>query len=159
MEAQQMKKVHKGGEIVRVEPHDLQLINSDPLFKESFQRVGCLAFCEKMQRGHPEVAKQFALNFNGVKTKVGTLEFEVTEQSIATTTEIPIQGEKWFKAMSLKSDFSKDFLKPEYQEDNLSKGVPRNHMWNTLIRCSGLYRGTLHVRVDLIWFISTILDY
>jgi hypothetical protein len=24
--------------------------------------------------------------------------------------------------------FSKDFVKPEYQEDNLSKGVPRNHM-------------------------------
>jgi hypothetical protein len=66
------------------------------------------------------------LNFNGVKTKVGTLEFEVTKQSISTTTKIPIQGEKWFKAMSLKSTFSKDFLKPEYQEDNLSKGVPRN---------------------------------
>jgi hypothetical protein len=30
--------------------------------------------------------------------------------------------------MSLKSAFSKEFLKPEYQEDNLSKGVPRNHM-------------------------------
>jgi hypothetical protein len=57
MEAQQMKKVHKGGDIVRDEPHDLQLINSDPFFRESFQRVGCLDFCEKMQRGHPEVAK------------------------------------------------------------------------------------------------------
>jgi hypothetical protein len=30
--------------------------------------------------------------------------------------------------MSLKFEFSKDFLKPEYQEDNLSKGVARNHM-------------------------------
>jgi hypothetical protein len=128
MDTQQGKKIHKGGDIVRVEPHDLQLINSDPFFKEAFQRVGCLDFCEKMQRGHPEVSKKFALNFNGVKTKVGTLDFEVTEQSISTTTEIPVQGEKWFKAMSLKSAFSKDFLKPEYQEDNLSKGVPRNHM-------------------------------
>jgi hypothetical protein len=128
MDTQQGKKIHKGGDIVRVEPHDLQLFNSDPFFREAFQRVGCLDFCEKMQRGHPEVAKQFALNFNGVKTKVGTLEFEVTEQSISTTTKIPVQGEKWFKAMSLKSEFSKDFLKPEYQEDNLSKGVPRNHM-------------------------------
>jgi hypothetical protein len=92
MEAHKMKKVHKGGDIVRVEPHNLQLINSDPFFKESLQRVGCLAFFEKMQRGHPEVAKQFALKFNGVKTKFGTLEFEVTEQSIATTTQISIQG-------------------------------------------------------------------
>ena len=30
--------------------------------------------------------------------------------------------------MSLKFAFSKDFLNLEYQEDNLSKGVPRNHM-------------------------------
>jgi hypothetical protein len=121
MEAQQMKKVHKGGDIVRVETHDLQLINLDPFFREAFQRVGCLSFCEKMQRGHPEVAKTFSLNFNGVKTKFGTLEFEVTDQSISTATEIPIQGEIWFKAMSVKYDFSKDFLKPKYQEDNLSK--------------------------------------
>jgi hypothetical protein len=128
MDNQQGKKIHKGGEIVRVEPHDLQLINSDPFFREAFQRVGCLVFCEKMQRGHPEVAKQFALNFNGKKTKVGTLEFEVSEQSISTATEIPVHGESWFKAMTLNSAFSKEFLKPEYQEDNLSKGVPRNHM-------------------------------
>jgi hypothetical protein len=81
-----------------------------------------------MQRGHPEVSKQFALNFDGIKTKVGALEFEVSEQSISTTTKIHVHGEKWFKAMSLNSTFSKEFLKPEYQGDNLSKGVPRNHM-------------------------------
>jgi hypothetical protein len=71
MDSQQNKKTHKGGEIVRTEPYDMQLLNSEPLFKESFQRVGCLNFCQKMQRGHPEVAKEFALNFNGTKTKVG----------------------------------------------------------------------------------------
>jgi hypothetical protein len=38
------------------------------------------------------VAKQFALNFNGVKTKVGTLEFEVTKHSISIARKIPIQG-------------------------------------------------------------------
>jgi hypothetical protein len=128
MDNQQGKKVHKGGEIVRVEPHDMQLINSEPFFKEAFQRVGCLIFCEKMQRGHPEVAKQFALNFSGTKTKVGALEFEVSEKSISIATKIPAYGEKWFKAMSLNSTFSKEFLKPEYQGDNLSKGVPRSHM-------------------------------
>jgi hypothetical protein len=30
--------------------------------------------------------------------------------------------------MSLNSSFSKEFWKPEYQGDNLSKGVPRSHM-------------------------------
>jgi hypothetical protein len=57
MDILQGKNVHKGGQIVRVEPHDMQLINSEPFFKEAFQRVGCLIFCEKMQRGHPKVSK------------------------------------------------------------------------------------------------------
>jgi hypothetical protein len=113
MDSQQGKKVHKGEEIVRVEPHDLQLINSDPFFIEAFQRVGCLVFCEKMQRGHPKVAKQFALNFSGKNIKVGALEFEVLEQSISTTIKIHVHGETWFKAMSLNSTFYKEFLKPE----------------------------------------------
>jgi hypothetical protein len=39
-----------------------------------------------MHRGHPEVAIEFTLNFNGTKTKVGMLEFEVTELSISVAT-------------------------------------------------------------------------
>jgi hypothetical protein len=128
MDSQQGKKVHKGGEIVRVEPHDPQLINSEPFFKEEFQRVDFLIFCEKMKRGHPEVAKKFALNFSGKNTKVGALEFEFSEQYIYKTIEIHVHGEKWFKVVSLNSTFSKEFLKPRYQGDNLSKGVPRSHM-------------------------------
>jgi hypothetical protein len=90
--------------------------------------VGCLDFCEKMKIGHPEVSKQFSLNFNGKKTKFGTLEFEVSKNSISTATKILVHGENWFKTMTLNSTFSKEFLKLEYQEDNLYKGVPRNHM-------------------------------
>jgi len=53
-----------------------------------------------MKRGNLEVDKQFALNFSGTNTKVGALEFEVSEKSISIATEIPSCGEKWFKAMS-----------------------------------------------------------
>jgi hypothetical protein len=81
-----------------------------------------------MQRGHPEVARQFALHFDGLKTKVGDLEFEVSETSISTATWIPITRENWFKSMALDATFSKEFLKPEYQTNNLSKGVPRSHL-------------------------------
>ena len=112
MDSQQGKKIHKGGEIVKDEPHDMQLINSRQFFKEVFQRVGFLNFCEKMQRGHPKVAKQFALNFSGTKTKVEVMKCEVSEQSNFVATEIHDCGEKWFKAMSLNYSFSKEFLKP-----------------------------------------------
>jgi hypothetical protein len=30
--------------------------------------------------------------------------------------------------MTLNATFSREFLKPKYQKDNLPKGVPRNHM-------------------------------
>jgi hypothetical protein len=30
--------------------------------------------------------------------------------------------------MTLNASFSKDFLKPDHQKDNFSKGVPRSHL-------------------------------
>jgi hypothetical protein len=67
-----------------------------------------------MQRGHPELARKFALNFDGTKTKVGTIELEVSEATIAASTEIPNIGERWFKSMTLNAAFSKYFLKPDH---------------------------------------------
>jgi hypothetical protein len=49
-----------------------------------------------MKRGHLEVARGFSLNFDGTKTKVRTLELEVSEATIAASTEIPNIGERWF---------------------------------------------------------------
>jgi hypothetical protein len=53
------------------------------------------------------------LHFDGKKTKVGDLEFEVTEASISAATGIPISGEKWFKAMALSSTYYKYLFKLE----------------------------------------------
>jgi len=128
METPQKKKSHKGGTVVRIEPSDMHLFDVEPMVREVFQRVGYLSFWQKMQRGHPEVARKFSLHFDGLKTKVGDLEFEVFEASIATTTGIPNTGERWFKSMTLNAAFSKDFLKPNYRTNNLSKGVPRSHL-------------------------------
>jgi hypothetical protein len=127
METPQMKKSHKGGKVVRTEPVDMHLFETKPMAREVFKRVGGLSFCQNMPRGHPEVTRQFELHFDGLKTKVWDLEFEVTEASISTPTKIPIIGEKWFKAMDLNVAYAKDLLKPEHQAGNLSKGVARNH--------------------------------
>jgi hypothetical protein len=81
-----------------------------------------------MHRGHPEVAIYFFLNFYGTKTKVGTLEMEVSKTTIATTTKLPNTDERWFKSMTLNVDFSKEFLKPKHRGDKLYKGVPRSHL-------------------------------
>jgi hypothetical protein len=128
MDSQQYKNTHKGGEILRTKPYDIQLLNFEPLFREAFKRVGCINFWKTKHRGHPYVAIEFALNFNGTKTKVGMLEFDVLDHSIFVAIEIHKSGENWFKVMSLNTTFSKEFLKPEYQDDNFSKGVPRSHI-------------------------------
>ena len=75
MNSPQQRKAHKGGGIVRKNPYDMNLFYSEPLIREVFQRVGCINFCQKMQRGHLEVAREFSLNFDGTKTKVGILHF------------------------------------------------------------------------------------
>jgi hypothetical protein len=74
------------------------------------------------------VARKFALHFDGLKTKLGYLEFEVFEFFIAATTWILNTGERWFKSMNLNASFSKDFLKLYYHTYNLTKGVPRSHL-------------------------------
>jgi hypothetical protein len=128
METPQMNKSHKGGKVVRTEPMDMHLFETEPMERKVFQRVGCLSFCHNMQRGYHEVTRQFSLHFDGRKTKVGDLEFEVIEASISVATGIPLTSEKWFKSMALNVAYAKDFLKPEHQDGDLSKGVPRNQL-------------------------------
>jgi hypothetical protein len=110
-----MNKSHKPRKLVRTEPVDMHLFETEPMAREVFQRVGCLSFCQNMQRGHPEVTRKFSLHFDGLKTKVGDLEFEVSETYISVATGIPITRENWFKFMALDATFSKYFLNAKYQ--------------------------------------------
>jgi hypothetical protein len=128
METPHMKKTNKGGKVVRTEPLDMHIFDTKPMVREVFQRVGCLSFYQNMQKGHPEVTRRFALHFDGRRTKVGDLEFEVIEASISAAIRIPFTNEKWFKAMALSSAYAKYFLKPEHQASDLSKGVTRNQL-------------------------------
>ena len=88
------QKRKRSGRVLRFEPQNLDLFEGNPNFIDSFRQVGCYRFCEKMQGYHKQIAIDFALNFDGIKTKVGPLEFAVTPDSIAAATEIPRQGEK-----------------------------------------------------------------
>jgi len=75
-----------------------------------------------------EATTQFFLNFDGVKMKVGSLEIQVIEQTIAIAIEMPLQGERWFKETPLDSSYCNDYFKSEFQNKKLSKGVPRSYM-------------------------------
>jgi hypothetical protein len=81
-----------------------------------------------LQGYNVEVEKQFSLNFEGNKTRIGPLEFQVTEQKIVVATEMPTQGDRWFKGMALDFTFCNDYFKPEHQDEDLTVGVPRKHL-------------------------------
>lgn len=72
--------------------------------------MGCLIFCKKFQGYHKQVVRDFVLNFDRKKTKVGPLEMEVSLNSIATSTEIPKVGEQWFKVEKLQMADCNDLL-------------------------------------------------
>ena len=64
---------------------------------ELFIRAGWHPFLTNLQ-GHDDVVSlQFALGFDGHTAKVGSLVFQVTEESIAQTTGLPRTGDRWFK--------------------------------------------------------------
>jgi hypothetical protein len=71
----------------------------NPAIMVSFEQVGCIRFCEKIQGYILQVAKQFSLRFNGIEAKVGNMQFQVFEDSIDVAIEIHARGEKWFKGM------------------------------------------------------------
>jgi hypothetical protein len=138
----------------------MHLFDTNPMAREIFQRARCLSFCQNMQRGHPKVEKLFALNFDYKKTRVGDLEFEVTETSISAATGIPILGEKWFKAMVLTSPFVKYLFKPRYRSNELSKSMPRNQLIEQFDRtlkiiqryftCEGRFNTLYHYHIRLL---------
>ena len=75
------KKSKKGGVVVRFKPQSTKLLDSNPTLRDSFQHMGC------------------------------PLEFQFNVDSIATTTEIPRQGEQWCKVMKFQLINCNDFLK------------------------------------------------
>jgi hypothetical protein len=72
--------------VLRCEPQSLELVNSDPAFRVSFEQVGCMRFCEKIQGYNVQVTKEFTLNFNGVQTRVVDITFQVSEDTVVVAT-------------------------------------------------------------------------
>lgn len=72
--------------------------------------------------------KEFALNFTGLNSKVAMLEVQVSPEAISAVTEIPRGQEEWFKNYKFDMNPCKEFLKDDYVNEDLSRGVPRNYV-------------------------------
>ena len=111
--------------MVCFDPQGTKLLDANPTYRESFQCMGCLRFCENLEGYHKQVANEFVLNFDGRKIKVGPLDLEVSDNSIAVATKIPRLGEKWFKLEKVELTNCNDFVKNEQKGANLTYGIPR----------------------------------
>jgi hypothetical protein len=78
METRGKKKYNKGGCVIIFEPHNLQLVNYDPTIRVSFEKPGCMIFCEKIQGYNVQQTKDFTLNFNGIQKNITDLTFQVS---------------------------------------------------------------------------------
>jgi hypothetical protein len=65
--------------------------------KEVFLCAGWGPFLSNLQGHGGDLSMQFSLGFDGKTTHVGYISFEVSEESIVSTTKLPIMGDRWFK--------------------------------------------------------------
>jgi hypothetical protein len=113
--------------LYRFEPSYTSLIEQKPDHVNSFKRMGCWRYYQKLEGHHMKVSIDFVKNYNGGKNKVGPLEFNMNMDMIVEATETPIIRELWFKTKKLEREYwCQDMLKPENQGANLVKGIPRN---------------------------------
>ena len=93
----------KGGRANRFEPINTKELTTSPTTVAYFQEVGCLDFCEKVQRvkSHPKLTRIFILNLHDQQVHLAGVNFELSTHTISMATRIPCMGEKWFKQVSL----------------------------------------------------------
>jgi len=88
MEGPAERKENRSGRCLRNEHEGLDSILKNNEVEQTFKQVSSWRFCEKLQGGHMQVTKEFALNFTGLNSKVGVLEFPISPEVISTIIEI-----------------------------------------------------------------------
>ena len=128
MEGSTEMKDHRSGKCLRNEPEGLDITLKNREVEQAFKQAGCWNFCKKLQGGHAQVTKEFAMNFTRLNSKVGMLEFQVSPDMISIVMEIPRGEENWFKNFKFDMNPCKEFLKQEFINSDLSKSVPRSYV-------------------------------
>ena len=78
-----------GGPALKQELGDISYLESHPEVCQFFRDTRCYRLCEEIQGFHQQVAKSFALSFDGSKALIGKEEFQVDETLIAEVAELP----------------------------------------------------------------------
>jgi hypothetical protein len=99
----------RSGSLYRFEPSDTSLIEQNPDHVNSFKRMGCWRYCQKLEGHHLEVSRDFLKNYSEGKTKVGPLEINLNVDMVIEATEIPrtrnfgLKPRNWKKKTGVKT--------------------------------------------------------
>ena len=110
------------GPILKFEPEGVALLESCPTYSRLFNEKGWHEYCERLTGYHVEVTRAFAWSFDGQKVEFKTLTLQVTEESITEATRLYVEGDKWFKRLSLKPFEYNHLLVWEHKDPNWEKG-------------------------------------
>ena len=105
--------------VVRVEPNDMKLLDSNPELSAKIEIVGWLPFIRKFEDSNPEVTRLFSLSLDDSRVKIADLRFKVDERSVALATGLPLTGERWFKYKQMEVTEWRQMLKNPCQDVSL----------------------------------------
>ena len=97
--------------VVRVEPSDMKLLDSNPELSAKIETVGWFPFIRKFTDSNPEVTRLFALSLDDSQVNIDDLQFRVDERSIALATRLLLTGERWFKYKQMEVTEWRQMLK------------------------------------------------
>jgi hypothetical protein len=126
--SQNIRKGARSSRNVGPEPQNLTLVNEDPDVRASFEQVGCMVFCRKIQGFNMKLTEQFALRFNGFCAVIAGITFQVTKETLSAATEIPPHGERWSKGMPLDVLCYEEFIKPDCLNGKVEVGIPSRYL-------------------------------
>jgi hypothetical protein len=134
--------------MVRIEPNGSQALLTHEDSIGAIVAHGWDIFIKWFEGYNLEIAQPFAQSFDGSKAKIGDLQLEVTEDSIAQATGLAWEGERWFKNAKLEG-VPCNFLMVSKKLKCFPKGTPITLIkprWHDLllilkqfITCEGRY--------------------
>lgn len=113
-----------GNFILRFELEGIALLEAYPACSKLFKENGWYGYCDRLTGYHLEVTKAFSQSFDGHKVEFKSLTLQVTEDSVAEATRLSMEGNKWFKRVSLKPSDYNHLLVRENKDIDWEKGIP-----------------------------------
>jgi hypothetical protein len=102
----------------------------------------------------------FSQTYDGESVQFGEMKLTILEATIAEATGLPSSGEKYFKGVIVDRKLCQKFLRPEHQDPDWTKGIPRScikeEYWMMLISlqifltCEGRYVVTFLYHLKLL---------